>query len=717
MANTDKLLGQHPGRQRGLLASLGITLAMAMTMAGFVPPVLAQAPNTQEAPVDPPGRVARLNLVEGPVSFASAQVASGADGHAWTQAELNRPLTGGDRLWTDQRARAELHVGSTAVRLGEQTSLDFLALDDDTTQLRLAQGTVQLRVRAMFEGQRLEIDTPNLAFVVTQPGDYRLDVNPGANTTRVVAQSGAGMIYGEGGAPITLGGQQQISLTGTQLTPAGLGAPVPDDLDRWAQARDQAEDQSLSARYVPRELVGYQQLDNYGDWTQDPAYGAVWLPRALPAGWAPYSSGHWSWIRPWGWTWVDDAPWGFAPFHYGRWARIGPRWAWVPGQLTPRPVYAPALVAFVGGGPNNGGWSAVPGTGGPALGWFPLAPGEAFRPAYRASPRYLSRVNQNIVVPRLVGPSNAGPLYRYQRNPSAVTAMSTTDFAQGRPIRGGAPLSATDLARAPLVDGDRGLPRTESPRPRPVAILPPAAVNARPVVVLQGGDGRVRDDWRNGRRDERRAAQAGTPNPAATPQTPPAPPAPATAATPLPRSAAVQIISPGLSSGGAPGRQERSPAGERVPGGRRIGERPAGEARTAPSLAAPPGESLGQRALREQAARNAAPQPVRPEPRPAFNAGADPGLEARRAQQQQQQMQRDQQRQERELARQQEAQRRQAEAPLGQRALAEQAARQQAAPPPVETGGPTAPRSRREPRQESRPAREAQQPVPRTTPP
>ncbi len=69
----------------------------------------------------------------------------------------------------------------------------------------------------------------------------------------------------------------------------------------------------------------------------------------VPAGWAPYRNGHWAWIDPWGWTWVDDAPWGFAPFHYGRWTVVDDRWGWVPGPVRQRAVYAPALVAFIGG--------------------------------------------------------------------------------------------------------------------------------------------------------------------------------------------------------------------------------------------------------------------------------------------------------------------------------------------------------------------------------
>ena len=478
-----------------------VVLVAAVLLALLQPAAWAQEPALQDAPPDPPGRVARLNVIEGAVSFAPA------DDTAWTPAELNRPLTSGDRLWTGPSARSELHVGSTALRMSEQTSLDFLVLDDSVAQLRLAQGTLQLRVRTLFEGQRLELDTPNLAFVISEPGNYRLDVNLASDTTRVVVQSGGGVIYGNSGETVNLGGQQQASYSGTGLTAAAPGDSWLDAFDSWAADRDRREDQSLSAQYIPREIVGYQQLDSYGDWYQDPGYGAVWLPRAVPVNWAPYRVGHWRWIGPWGWTWIDDAPWGFAPFHYGRWAQIGPRWAWVPGRLAARPVYAPALVAFVGGS-GGANWSLTIGSANlaqPAVGWFPLAPGEAFRPHYRVSPRYISQMNQNIVVNGAVNASNR---YRHQRQSAAVTAVSRDDFARGRPVRGNLhPLSAQDLSRAQVAAERSALPQRQAradardrPNPAPAAALPPAAMMARPVV---GGHEGSRGEPRAGRPDNR----------------------------------------------------------------------------------------------------------------------------------------------------------------------------------------------------------------------
>ena len=434
---------------------------------------------------DPPSQVARLNLTEGPISVA---VASGQNNpgtpRVWQAAEPNRPLTSGDQVWSDKGARAELHVGSTALRLSELTSLDLPQLDDRALLLRLNEGSLRFRVRALYSGQRLEISTPNLAFTVTQPGDYRLDVNRANDTTRVVVQTGGGLIHGERSAasPLAIHAQQQGSFSGTQLTSAAPGPAVQDPFDAWAMARDRQEDQSPTARYVPREVVGYQQLDSYGDWQQDATYGAVWLPRNLSANWAPYREGQWRWVAPWGWTWVDDAPWGFAPFHYGRWAQIGPRWGWVPGRLGPRPVYAPALVGFVGAAPgqqNNP--QAHPGNSG----WFPLAPGEAFRPGYRSSPRYLTQINHNTWVNPLAGD------LRYQHQDHGISRAHPDDINLNRRQR---PLPAPrppQLQPMPTTTPQIGqLPGGPVTGLGNGALSPPSHFNRGNDRVLGGPDGR-----------------------------------------------------------------------------------------------------------------------------------------------------------------------------------------------------------------------------------
>jgi len=307
----------------------------------------AAMPQVAASQADPPSRVARLSYVNGQVSFQPAGV------DEWVAANANRPLTIGDRLWTDRGARAELHLGNAAVRLSSQTGFSFLNLDDNSVQMQLNQGTIQIRLRELNENEAIEVDTPNLAFSLLRPGVYRLEVSPDGDTTTVTVRSGEGEATG-GGQAYTIHPREQATFSGIDsLTFNTSNAPPPDNFDHWNRSRDEREDRPHPQRYVSRQMVGYEDLDDYGSWRVVSGYGPVWVPAGVGPGWAPYRYGHWAWIEPWGWTWVDDAPWGFAPFHYGRWAFVGNGWVWVPGPLVARPVYAPALVVFVGGSPFN----------------------------------------------------------------------------------------------------------------------------------------------------------------------------------------------------------------------------------------------------------------------------------------------------------------------------------------------------------------------------
>ncbi|MBT2321933.1 chromosome partitioning protein ParA, partial [Variovorax paradoxus] len=441
----------------------GWLLGLALLFTGFA--ALAQQ--------DPPGRVAHLNFHQGTLSFSPA----GDD--SWYDVVPNRPITTGDRLWTDRNARVELHLGSATLRLDGQTSIAMSELDDDTARITAQQGRLQVRVREELAGQRFEIDTGNLAVVIDAPGDYRIEADPAAGTTRVAIAAGSATLYGEGGESMPLGAQQQLTVSGRNLA-AVSGAPVRagnDAFERWVAERDRIEEQSISARYVSRDVIGYQQLDNYGDWQNVPEYGSVWYPRNVDADWAPYRDGQWAEVAPWGWTWIDAAPWGFAPSHYGRWARIGPRWGWVPGRPNVRHVYAPALVGFVGGGNVAGARNGV--------GWFPLAPGERWRPHYRASQRYIDEVNRTIAHQQQLARAD----YLHRNTPGALSLVPMDIFGRG-------PIARRDflrvpedrLAQMPIATAVPVLPRGErrfGGVGRPAASLPPPAIQAREQQQLQ----------------------------------------------------------------------------------------------------------------------------------------------------------------------------------------------------------------------------------------
>ena len=335
------------------------------------------------AMADPPGRVARLQYMSGSVSVQP----HGTDD--WVEGTLNRPLTNADNIWTDTDSRAELNVGTGVMRMNALSSLSLTNVTDNAVQVELHQGTLNLRIRHLWDGEIYEIDTPNFAFTIQKSGEYRFDVDPDKDVSVVTVWKGEGDATGDGPAVRVHAKEQARFWSGNSMAHSIERAPGYDGFDDWCRVRDERLDHSYSARYVPRDTIGYEDLDDYGHWRVIDPYGPVWVPAVAP-GWAPYSYGHWVWIDPWGWTWVDDAPWGFAPFHYGRWVYYGSYWGWVPGPYYVRPFYAPALVAWFGGP----GWGVSFGFGfGGGIGWCPLGFREPFFPWYGVSRGYFRNVN------------------------------------------------------------------------------------------------------------------------------------------------------------------------------------------------------------------------------------------------------------------------------------------------------------------------------------
>lgn len=339
---------------------------------------------------DPPARVGRLSDIEGAVSFHAAGQTD------WSPATLNYPVTSGASFWTQPNSRDEIQIGAAEVRMDQATAVTFVRLDDAATQLQVDQGVVNIHVRALPPGG-ISVVTAQGQVDLLQPGSYDIDTGtPAAGAPpaplRVTALEGSAQIDGPRGAVDVQAGENAIFFSNPFSVNLAEANPTP--FDDWALSREHREDAVGATQYVPPDMTGYQDLDANGQWAAAPDYGPVWYPTAIPVGWAPYRFGHWAFVPPWGWTWIDDAPWGFAPFHYGRWAFIGGRWGWcpvIPGAVIARPVYAPALVAFVGGG--GFGVSLAIGGSMAAVGWVPLAPFEPYHPWYHASPGYVRNVN------------------------------------------------------------------------------------------------------------------------------------------------------------------------------------------------------------------------------------------------------------------------------------------------------------------------------------
>lgn len=450
---------------------------------------------------DPPSRVARLAYARGNISFNPA----GTDD--WVTAVVNRPMTTGDKLWSDDNSRAELHLGYAVIRLSDHTGFSFLNLTDNITQLRLTEGALNIRVRRLGDDETFEVDTPNLALSILRPGSYRVSVNEAGDATIVAVREGQGEITG-GGSAYTIHAQEEGFFNGLDQLDADIqrGQGDGDDFDQWCYDRDRREEHSASARYVSDDVVGYEDLDEYGGWRPVPDYGNVWFPHTVVVGWAPYRYGHWVWIAPWGWTWVDDEPWGFAPFHYGRWVVVGGVWGWVPsppravvGVAYVRPVYAPALVAWVGG--THWGVGVVAGGAPSGVAWFPLGPRDVYCPSYHVSQRYVTNVNvsnttiinrvqvtnvyNNVYVNKTVNVTNV--TYQNQRQVNAVTATSRETFVSAGAVHNNMiRVSQKEVASATVAP----MTPTVAPQQRSVIgagaearVRPPSPVLSRPVVA------------------------------------------------------------------------------------------------------------------------------------------------------------------------------------------------------------------------------------------
>jgi hypothetical protein len=413
---------------------------------------------------DPPGRVARLQYVHGGVSLQPGGVDD------WVDVSLNRPLTTGDRIWVDRNSRAELSIGSAVLRASEESTLEFLNLNDDTAQIELDRGTLHLTVRYLDEDEIVEVDTPNVAFMVYEPGEYRFDVWPDSDETAIQIRRGEGEATGQDTALVVYSDYRYLFRDGQSLRYQVDRPFRPDRFERWCARREAEQQSSPSAQYVARGTIGYEALDSYGYWEPTPVYGTVWFPEVY-AGWAPYRYGHWAWIEPWGWTWVDDAPWGFAPFHYGRWVHVRGRWGWVPGPVAVRPVYAPALVAWIGGSPSFGVSVGI-GVGG--VGWVPLGWRDPYIPYYHVSHRYARRVNLansrevNItIINNYYRTRNVRDRHRTMRKiryenarvRGAMTAVSGDVFSSGRPVgKRGVVISSRHANRVEFSAGARLVP-------------------------------------------------------------------------------------------------------------------------------------------------------------------------------------------------------------------------------------------------------------------
>ena len=637
-------------RQSALLASL--TLALGLALSSAMPAAHAQerepvyspdrgaaAPAVDAQEADWPARVGRIAEVQGGVRLLDR------DENDWVAATVNRPVTSGDQFSTPPGGRLEISIGSSTLRLDGDSELVLQRLDDDAVVLQLRRGSLAVQAVSAEMAAQIEVHTREGRFRPREPGSYRIDRRDDASH----ATAWRGTLRFEGSDSLLVVGRGQhaeIWLEG-RTTHYRWAEDWRDDFAAWVARDEQAYARSESARYVSPEMTGWQDLDRHGHWETHPEYGALWVPTVVPVGWAPYRSGHWTWIAPWGWTWIDDARWGFAPFHYGRWVHYNRRWCWVPGHRSVRPVYSPALVAWIGGG------RVSVGIGG-SIGWVPLGPRDVYH-RHRGPDRAHDRDRDGRpdrghdrgadrqpvpAAPRVP----AGPImYSNQRVPGAVTTIAPDAFAGRRVVpvvgaSGSAALrSAVISAPVTTVAPPPAPPRAARREPAddgPRVVAPPSGRQAVPDM----GRAPVPDQRRTPGPDMGRA-------PAPDMGRAPAPVAPFTERVPAPERAATPRVPEGdadqeRSRGRVRGDGPNPFAGQRGTDGRGEGARapigtpaapPAPAPAAAPAAVAPPPPTPVPAAPR-MAPPLSAPPPVTAPPRTPADAprGQPPARERER---------------------------------------------------------------------------------------
>ena len=541
-------------------------------------------------PGELPALVGRLSAVQGDVRWLDRDsgrwVASTA-----SQPLRNWPVASGDRVRTGVGGRAELRIGSLTVRLGTDAELWLQRLDEQALLLHLEAGTLALRL-PVVDGDAfgpLELSTREGRWLPQRPGSYRLDRQPDA--TQATAWQGEWRFDGRDSqlvvpagrrADLWLDGPGSATAGRTRVAWAGVER---DDFADWVARDERLDDAPVTARHVPPGMTGWQDLDRHGDWVSDPEVGSLWQPRLLAPGWAPFQDGRWAWVAPWGWTWIDAAPWGFAPFHYGSWLVIGGRWSWSPGPRHYRPRYAPALSVWL--------QAPVAGIGVQIGGGYRPPPPRVVMPV--VVPIYVQRPGRPVVIVNT-------PVHRPWPERPGFSGPHGDDRPPGYGGRPGGDRPRGDWPRA----GDH---RTESQRPdgqRPEGQRPDKPRDDHPRWDKQGFEGPRPDGQRpegprpdghrlegrrfDGQRQEAQrpdAQQRPPPMVVAAPTTPAGPATPAGLATPaMPNTPAA----PGRAeapTGGRPTGSAAPPVAVPVPPAARAPAPRSGELDVAPPPRAP----------------------------------------------------------------------------------------------------------------------------------
>ena len=340
------------------------------------------------------------------------------------------------------------------LRLASNSQVRFVKLNPSAREMQLGAGTVDLAELQGSDGGP-QIDTPSVTVRPNQSGDYRVTVT-GNGQTLVTARSGS--------ATVSTGAASRTITPGSTLVAYGpygnpsismQGAIGFDSFDQYNISRDQSVASAYNANpYLSPQLAGYSNLANYGSWQNVPGYGWAWAPNNQnQSNFAPYQNGQWVWEPGSGYTWVDNAPYGYATSHYGSWFNNQSYggWLWQPpasqyqtSSNALASAWLPAVVSFFLTGSSGGdlssllnGFSGLTGSyaDNTNIGWIPLAPGEQYQPWYGQNYNYPSTGLTSV--PTVTNIYNYYGNARYYRGITMVpvSAWRTGDFRHLNVVR------------------------------------------------------------------------------------------------------------------------------------------------------------------------------------------------------------------------------------------------------------------------------------------
>src|SRR2546426_1118971 len=446
-------------------------------------------------------QAARIERVDGQVGLNRSLDQS--QNAQWVEATANTPISVGDRVITRDNSRTDIaFTGRNFATLQANTSLDVLELSNQKNQLALREGSALFDVGSLPSGELFEVSTPCGAVDVKQAGLYQVAIddqgNAVANTlngvAEVVRQNGSSEI--QKGESLTLSCQNGQDAVLSRIDRGQAGALVdsyyryryPKRYDgRYVNYDTYLADpyyydpynRDLSYHYVSEYIPGVEDLDDYGNWQYVSNYGYAWHPYAETA-WSPYQSGYWAMDYPFGLTWVSNEPWGYAPYHYGRWTYASNEWFWVPETVSTYPAYSPALVAFIPASQST-------------VAWVALGPGDPYTPFYydpNWQAVYLNRtpvIQERIVNLNVPGAVNVVQVQEFTRSidPRVITTIDPQTVARVRPVLD--PMSLDPLRRAAF-ETRQAQRRFDVPPAIAQRINTPVVASAAPLAAINRRD-------------------------------------------------------------------------------------------------------------------------------------------------------------------------------------------------------------------------------------